>query len=84
LFGLFFDPEYGGNMPFQKGRWALNGLCGDMFQKTELFVITAVGTSNPTTFYVHILDTVHSLVRMIFEINIINGLVFVMQTQCVL
>jgi hypothetical protein len=48
LIGLFFDPEYGGEMFLR--RLTFNGLYGVMSQKTELFIITAVRISNPTLF----------------------------------
>jgi hypothetical protein len=47
LFGLFFDPEDGGDMFLQKLRLTSNGLHGVISQKIVLFITTAVRTSNP-------------------------------------
>jgi hypothetical protein len=44
LLGLFYDPEDG---PL-KLRLTFNGLHGFRSQKTELFITTAVRTSNPS------------------------------------
>jgi hypothetical protein len=46
LLGLFFDPEDGGDM-FLQNVLTFNGLHGVIFQKIELFINTAVRTSNP-------------------------------------
>jgi hypothetical protein len=47
LLGLYFDPEDGGDVP-PKSPLAFNGLHSVISQKIELFIITAVGTSNST------------------------------------
>jgi hypothetical protein len=46
LLGLFFDPEDDGDPP--KCWLTFNRLHSVISQKTELFITTAVGTSNPT------------------------------------
>jgi hypothetical protein len=48
LLGLFFDPEDGDVPP--KHQLTYNALHGVISQKTEVFIITAVRTSNPTEY----------------------------------
>jgi hypothetical protein len=48
LLGLFFDPEDGGDMFPQNVYLTFNGLHGIVSQKRELFITTAVRTSDPT------------------------------------
>jgi hypothetical protein len=49
LLGLFFDPEDRGDVP-PKRLLTFKGLHSVISQKIELFITTAVGTSNPTSF----------------------------------
>jgi hypothetical protein len=51
LFGKFFDPEDGGDVP-PKRRLIFNGLYGVISQKIVLFITTDVRTSNPLIIFV--------------------------------
>jgi hypothetical protein len=48
LLGLFYDPEDGGDDVLSKRRFTFKRLHGIISQKIELFIITAVRTSNLT------------------------------------
>jgi hypothetical protein len=48
LLGLFFDPEDGGDIFLRNIGLTFNGLHGVISPKIELFITTAVRTSNPT------------------------------------
>jgi hypothetical protein len=50
--GLFFDPEVG-HMFLRNVSLTFNGLQDVTFQKLELFMTTAVRTSNPTFIYLY-------------------------------
>jgi hypothetical protein len=48
LLGKFFDSESGGDRFFRNVGYILNGKHSVIFHKTEVFITTAVRTSNPT------------------------------------
>jgi hypothetical protein len=48
LLGKFLDPETGGDRLFRNAGYIFNGIHGVIFHKTEVFITTAVKTSNLT------------------------------------
>jgi hypothetical protein len=51
LLGLFFDPQDRGDMFFLNIVLTFSELHGDISQKIEVFITTALGTPNPASLY---------------------------------
>jgi NhaP-type Na+/H+ or K+/H+ antiporter len=66
LLGLFFDPEFGGDIFLQKLLLTLSGLHGVISQKTVLFITTAVRTSNPVS-----VQTISNIAGAIFFVSFV-------------
>jgi hypothetical protein len=76
---LFFDPEDGGDMFLQKVALAFNRLHGLIYQKIELFITTAVRTSNPTWAIIHCLywaspwpENIFTQCRILLNVGILS------------